>query len=401
MVDRFLLAVAAPQVAVALRLGDGMLGFVLGAAFALAYAAAAVPLGRLADRGWSRALLIGGAGLWSAASLLTGLATTTVELIAVRMLLGLGQAAFVPAALALLLDSPAERRAGRLALFTAAAPVGRSLALLGGGLILAGLTALGLTAEWRWLFLVTTLPNVLLIVLLLVSPTERTARFIDPGKLADPNEPPSQPAKSALLIACFLLAAVAPIVAGQAIGSWVPSLVVRSLGWSPARAGVLTGTVMLIAAPAGQLAGGWLARHWAAMTRWPVVVVAGGLWAALPAMALTAHATGPALAMIGIAGVSVALGIASFSALFGWQALVPAHARGQGNGAFMATITLVGVGAGPLIAGLVSEHGGGGAHGLAAALMFTLGLAAVLATIAMGLSTGIGVIRRPTGLARI
>ena len=49
MVDRFLLAVAAPDVARAWRLG--MPGFVPGAAFAPGYAAAAVPLGPPADQG--------------------------------------------------------------------------------------------------------------------------------------------------------------------------------------------------------------------------------------------------------------------------------------------------------------------------------------------------------------
>lgn len=377
MVDRNLLAVAATPVATSLGLKDGLLGFVLGTAVALPYAAAAVPLGRLADRGHTRALLVGGALLWTVASLLTGLTRTPAELIAARVLLGLGQAAFVPAALALLTSSGDEvTRPGRLALFTSGSTVGRSVALLAGGAIL-GLVATLTGAGWRWLFVVTALPNLLLIAALSWLPVPMTGTRSAPGAARIAGRGARAPTSR---LALYLAAACAPIVAGQAGIAWIPTLFVRLHQLTPAQAGMLVGSVALVAAPAGQLLGGWLGRHWRPMQERPVLVVAAGLWAAVMAFLLLTKASPVAVAALGVVGVNLALGIASFAAIFGWQSLWPVGERGRGNGTFMATVTLVGVGAGPLLTGLLSEGAGGNGAALGRALAITAICAAGVAS---------------------
>ena len=383
MVDRNLLAVAATPMAAALGLKDGALGLVLGTAFAVPYAAAAVPLGRLADGGRARLLLVGGAVLWTLASLLTGLTRAPAELAAARVLLGVGQAAFVPAALALLTSGGAAAEAGRLALFTGASSLGRSLALLGGGAILAMLASAS-GSGWRWLFVVTAAPNLLLIGALLATRLPAAA----PTARAPSAAPPAR-----LL---FLAAACAPIVAGQAAIAWMPTLFVRVHGLTPAAAAMLAGGVALVAGPAGQLLGGWLARHWSAVRERPLVTVAVGLWGAVPPLVAIGWTGSLVLAGAGLFAVNLALGIASFAAIFGWQGLWPAGGRGLGNGAFMATITLVGVGAGPLLAGAMSEAAGGGGAALAQALVATGTGAAGVATLIALL-----IVRRPRPIAAI
>lgn len=378
MIDRNLLAVAATPVARALGLHDGMLGLLLGAALAVPYAMAAVPLGRLGDLGWRRALLIGGVGLWTLAAVAIGLAHSGEQLIAARIAMGLGQAAFVPAALALLVGGAASPR--RLALFTGSSTLGRNLALLGGGLGLAGLATAGVGEEWRWLFVLTALPNLLLIVMLLREPA--LGALVPTGQAMTASIAP--PWRQAI----FLAAACAPIVFAQATIAWMPTLLVRLQGLSPAQGGMLVGGVALVVGPASQLLAGWLAQRVAVYRERPLLAIAAGLWLAIPALLLVVRAdTLPATAL-GIAGVNLALGLASFAAIFGWQGLLPAHARGLGNGAFMATVTLVGVGAGPLLAGLLSEQAGGGGAALATALLTTGGLAASLASVAALASVG-------------
>ena len=380
LVDRHLLAVAAPDVARALRLGDGMLGFVLGTGLALAYAVAAVPLGRLADRGWRGRLLVGGVVLWSAASLATGLCASAPALIAARMAMGLGQAAFVPAALATLVAT-AEGRAARLALFTAGGTMGRGFALLGGGLVLAGVAALGAGHAWRWLFVVTAIPNILLIAALLL----RGDLGPSPAPVvAKPAAIDVQP----LILGAYMIAAASAFVVAQAMASWFPSLLARTQGLGTAQAGQLVGVVALVTGPAGQLLGGWLASRWRPMRRYPAAVVAGGLWAALPALALVTGAAGQGAAAVGMAGMNVLVGLSAYTALLGWQQLVPGTARGMGNGGFMAIITLVGVGAGPLLAGVLSQWGGGG-QALGNALLLTALGSAVVASAAAAILQGL------------
>ena len=381
MVDRNLLAVAATPVASAMHLRDGALGLMLGAAFAVPYAVAAIPLGRLADRGRHRALLIGGVALWTLASLLTGLGATAGQLIGARLLLGIGQAAFVPAALALL--TRGEAVSGRLAVFTGASPFGRSLALLAGGAILGLLAGTG-AASWRWLFVVTAAPNLLLVAALAIVRLPEAVRL--PQRIA---------VRRGGRRWLFLLAACAPIVAGQAGIAWMPTLIVRLHGLTPATAGVVVGSITLVAAPAGQLLGGWLARRWPVLRDRPLIVVAAGLWTGLPALLVIAAVPSLFVASAAIAMLNIVLGVASFAAIFGWQALWPAGERGAGNAAFMATITLVGVGAGPLLTGVMSEAGGGGGAALARALVVTgIAAAAVASGVALILNR-----RRAPGLA--
>ncbi|MFL6569495.1 MAG: MFS transporter, partial [Chthoniobacterales bacterium] len=96
----------------------------LGSAFLITYMLAAPALGWLADR-FSRWLIIGSAVLlWSLASGGSGLATTFGILFATRILVGIGEGGYGPAAPTVLADLfPIERRGKILAIFCAAIPV--------------------------------------------------------------------------------------------------------------------------------------------------------------------------------------------------------------------------------------------------------------------------------------
>lgn len=363
--DRNLFAVAAPAASRALGLGDAATGLVLGTGFAVAFGLTAVPFGRLADRGWQRPLLIGGVLAWTLGSAATGLGDSLATLLGARVVIGLGQAAFIPAALALLVDASPDRRAGRLAAFTVGSTIGRSGALLGGGAILALLVAAALS--WRWLFLLTALPNLLLVALLVGRRTVPLA---------------SDRAKRARLVrwptlAAYLLVAAGPIVVGQALIAWLPSLMVRAHGLSAGRAGMVLGTATLLVAPMAQLLGGWLGRHWGPMQARPVLVIVALLWLTVPVVLLVANAAGPTGVVMGVVGAILTLGVASFAALFGWQAITPPDARGAANGVFMATVTLVGTGTGPLLTGVLSQMG---TSGLGGALALTATMTALVAS---------------------
>lgn len=362
--DRNLFAVAAPAASRALGLGDTATGLALGTGFALAFGLFAVPFGLLADRGWRRLLLVAGAVAWTAGSMATGAAGSLAALVAARIVIGLGQAAFVPAALALLVDAPVERRAGRLAAFTVGSTLGRGGALIGGGAILALLVAAGLS--WRWLFLLTSLPNLLLIAMLFGGSSRERAVATAPLSLA----------RWPMLLA-YLLVAAGPIVVGQALIAWLPTLMERAHGLSAGRAGIVLGVTTLLAAPAAQLLGGWLGRRWRAMHAAPVAVIVALLWLSVPVVLWVARAPTAAAVVAGLIAATFTLGIASFAALFGWQAITPASARGTANGIFMAAVTLFGTGTGPLLTGVLSQLG---TKGLGEALLSTAFVTALVAS---------------------
>src|SRR4051812_4606562 len=105
-------------------------------AYGLAFGANLLLGGRLGDLYGRRAMLVGGLGLFSAGSLLGGLAPSLAALVAARVVQGLGSAA-VPAALALIgsLLRPGPARTRALSLLAAMASVGVMSGLLLGGVV--------------------------------------------------------------------------------------------------------------------------------------------------------------------------------------------------------------------------------------------------------------------------
>lgn len=128
----------------------------LNTAFLWSYMLAAPLFGKLAERS-SRWKLIALAVIgWSLASGASGLATTFFALWCTRLFVGVGEAAYGPAAPALLADLfPVERRGRVLAWFYMAIPVGSALGYALGGAV-AG------SFGWRWAFFIVVPPGVAL-----------------------------------------------------------------------------------------------------------------------------------------------------------------------------------------------------------------------------------------------
>ena len=130
--------------------------------FMIAFMVLAPVFGLLADRMSRWKLMAFGVAVWSLASGGSGLATTFLMLLATRAVVGAGEAAYGPAAPAVLSDLyPVERRGAVLAYFYAAIPVGSALGYVLGGLMFA------LTHDWRWAFYVVVPPGLLLAILCL------------------------------------------------------------------------------------------------------------------------------------------------------------------------------------------------------------------------------------------
>ena len=95
-VDRGNLATAGPLIQNQLSLSHTELGVLL-AAFFWSYAPAQLPAGWLAERFDPRRVLAAGLAIWGAATALTGLGTGFIVLLALRLVLGLGESVMYPA----------------------------------------------------------------------------------------------------------------------------------------------------------------------------------------------------------------------------------------------------------------------------------------------------------------
>jgi MFS transporter, Spinster family, sphingosine-1-phosphate transporter len=159
-IDRQILAALEPDIRAAFFAADDVNAMtktgLLGVAFFVTYMISAPIFGLLADR-ISRWIIVGGAViLWSLASGASGLAATFAILFATRILVGIGEGGYGPAAPTILSDLfPIERRGRIMAIFYTAIPVGSALGYVIGGLV-------GAHLGWRWAFYLVTPPGLLL-----------------------------------------------------------------------------------------------------------------------------------------------------------------------------------------------------------------------------------------------
>jgi predicted MFS family arabinose efflux permease len=132
-------------------------------AFLLASTLAVLVCGKLADAFGRRPVFVAGMALFLAGSALCGASTTFAELVAFRVLQGLGAGAIQPVAMVISADIyTLEERAKIQGLFNAAWGVANVVGPIMGGWIV-------MHASWRWVFLVNVPVGVLAAALVVVS----------------------------------------------------------------------------------------------------------------------------------------------------------------------------------------------------------------------------------------
>ena len=385
MADRNLPVLVLPVLKQTFALSDTRLGLLQGPAFVLFYVVATLVAGRIVDRTPRFVLLALSVVLWSAASLGFGLATSWEQLVACRLLLGLFQAFVAPTSLSLIFERAPRADVGRfVSIFTTGSALGRSGALLVGGALLAWSAtpavrswAPGLEA-WRILFFLSTLPNLLAALGLLAA---GRGRENPPGGTLRPSMRSSLtwfrtwPAA----FSGHLLASGCVIVVVQAVAAWAPTLMQRELAMSPAASGLAAGLIVIVGAPLGHLGGGALIDH-CRRAGWPVqfVTIGGLVMCVLGAMLLCAPASMSCIGS-GLFLLTAFGGMAAAASLAVFQPMSP-RAHGAANAIYFATITLMGLGLGPPVIGVLTDRlFGPGALGLA--LLSVAATVAIVATL--------------------
>ena len=267
-------------------------GLVLGS-FKWVYALLSPFAGYLADR-FSRRWVIGTSLFaWSLTTWLTGHVTTFHELLACRALMGISEAFYIPAALALITDyhvGPTRSRA-----------VGLHQAGIYAGLIIGGFAGHVADAPmlgWRWAFSTCGLIGVVyalpLLWLLRDAPRVGAART-SPAPRAALGELLGN-RNFLLLVLYFTL----PAIAGWVVKDWMPDILKEKFHLGQGKAGV----VAMFVHPAsivGVVLGGWLADRWIRRSpRGRIYVSAIGAALFLPALFTVGNATVQTTAIVGL-----------------------------------------------------------------------------------------------------
>ncbi|MFI9816571.1 DHA2 family efflux MFS transporter permease subunit [Saccharothrix variisporea] len=135
LLDTTIVNTAAPDVMAGLDAGIDEVLWVLNG-YLLAFASLLIVFGRVGDLVGPRAVFVAGLTVFTAASILCGLSTSSGVLIAARVLQGVGAAALTPQALTLISAIfPAQRRGAAFGIFTAVAGVAAVSGPTVGGLV--------------------------------------------------------------------------------------------------------------------------------------------------------------------------------------------------------------------------------------------------------------------------
>lgn len=378
-VDRALVSVVAAPMKAELGLSGLQFGLLSGTAFALIFCLAGVPLGWLGDRTDPRRMIAGGLVLWSAMTALCGLAQSYGSLFAARVGVGVGEAVLLPAGMAWLRRRMRPQHMGRaVAIFLMGAATGAFLAHFAGGLLLAHLERhaeielpwLGALAPWRILFLVAAPPGLLLAIVVL------GARPAAPGEVS------TSTVRETIAVVWARRGAFGPLTAAtactvmmaQAPAAWLPLFYVREFGLSPGQAAVMVGLMFILSVPLGQWTGGFLIDRLArqSVRAPPNTVLALAAALALAPAVLFCLARELWLSQVAYLLFSVLASAATPCGLVGWQALAPARVLALTTALLVSVVTLVGIGIGPALVGLLSDHLFEGADALRSALLTLL-----------------------------
>ena len=268
--DRYVVSGIVPDLkAPPLGLSDSQVGL-LTTAFMLVYMLAAPIFGALGDRGSRTRPIAVGVFLWSIATLVSGFATSYAHLLGARAIVGIGEAAYVSIAPALLADSFSRAQRGRvLSVFNMAIPVGAALGYIVGGLMSHHFS-------WRAAFFVAGAPGLLLAILVLrVKDPPRGSQDEGEGEgdTAHPANAGAGPVAiylSLLKQAPYMLVVLGYAAYTFALGGlavWMPNFLERVHNIPAVQATTSFGAIVVVTGFLGTFLGGWLGDYWVKSSR--------------------------------------------------------------------------------------------------------------------------------------
>jgi MFS transporter, Spinster family, sphingosine-1-phosphate transporter len=301
-----------------------------------------IPFGFFADRFNRSRIIAGGVIFWSFATIFTGHVHIFAMLLLARAFVGIGEAAYAPAAQSMISGAFAESaRARAQAIFA-------SGMLLGGTVGQAVAGVIGQSLGWRTTFYVIGIPGLLLSLAIF--------------RLAEPPRGPRSevvPITQLIRVPAFLALIVSGVMitfASVAFITWGTDFVVRYKDFSVGEAGVSLGLPLVVAALAGVLSGGFLADLLHKRYEFGrILIVALGFLFAAPFIlwAITTDDKHHVVSAFFIAGFFMSWYHGPVTAVI--HDMMPRRAHASSVGVYMFATQLVGGILGPFVVGRVDD----------------------------------------------
>lgn len=353
-VDRGLMVLLLQPIKLDLQLSDTQLGLLTGIAFGLFYATLGVPIARWADRGNRVTIASLAIGFWGLTLMAYVFVTSYAQLVLARIAAAAGEAGGKPPTYSLVGDyfPEAAERARAMGVYNAANPL---TSLLSFGI--AGW--LNELYGWRVTFLLMGIPGVILALIV-----QRT--LIEPRTLSEAarsSSLPQVPLRTVFAtlwhrLACrhLTIAQILLLTMGSGLGPWYAAFMMRSHGMGTAELGLWLGVIIGCSGMVGVLLGGYVAGNWfAGNERKQLRFAAVTAMSVVPFFAIFLLAPHRHLALAALIPLFMLLGtlIAPLYSLM--QRLVPDNMRATVLAVVMLLASLIGMGLGPLIVGMLSD----------------------------------------------
>jgi MFS family permease len=350
--DRSILSLLLEPIRLEFGLNDTQLGLLNGTVFALFYSTLAIPIAVAADQWSRRNVLTLSLLLWTAMTVLCGLAGSFAALVLARIFVAVGEAGGSPASHSLIASYfPRESRASAMGIYAWGAPLGGMLTGLIGGW---GIEHLG----WRGTLILAGAPGLLLVPLLFW--TVKEPPYVQAVTALDRDGASLRRALAYLLalptfrhlcIACALHS-----VAMYSASSFNPAYLSRIHAWDSGQIGWLI-TFTGIAGLAGTFIGGVVADRLGAKRgelRWQLWIPGAATLLVIPVQIQVYLGSGQAMTLSLL--LSSLLSLAFFGPSYATaQALAEPRMRAVAAASLLFAKALVGMGLGPLLVGITSD----------------------------------------------
>jgi MFS family permease len=331
-----------------------------GAAFALLYTFAGLPLGRLADRRSRKFIVAASVGFWSIATCACGLARNFWQLFVARMAVGSGEAGLAPAAYSIITDSFRPQHFGyAMACYKVAVNVGGGLALVIGGLLIdtfsraapLEIPLIGAIEPWQATLICVGAPGLLLSLLLLTmtEPSRKGLASTGSGEIHLPVRTVARFLwqRKRVYLSLFMGSSMLAM-AGYGSAAWYPEFLVRNYGMSKTEAGSSFGAILLSAGILGVMLGPWVANKLAQRgdsDAYVRTIMYASMLATLPAVA--APLMGSKMLTLIILWPAVLLGAAYLGVMAAsFQPITPNQMRGQTTAIYIFVTNIFGMAVG-------------------------------------------------------
>jgi len=352
--DRQLIVILQEPIKAELGLSDTQLGLMTGLAFAIFYCLVGIPVARYADRNNRRNVVSISLGIWSFMTTVTGFVQSFLQILLVRIGVGVGEAGGTPASQAMISDFfKKEDRAVAFAIYASSVYIGLFLGFTMGGILEHQI-------GWRKAFIYLGFPGILLAAYIMRFVKEPPKGYSDPTYVH--KEPLSIKASLKYLLArktyvYILFASSFHSFVGYAFANWIPSFFIRVHGMSIQEVGIYLAISIGIGGGIGAFSGGFIVKKLVKRDiRWYMWIGIVSIILTIPFSIYTLFSSNKMGAILCYFIPNVLFSLNMGALLTVIQGVVSAEMRSMSSAVYYFVLNLIGMGLGPLFIGIMSDY---------------------------------------------